>query len=145
MILIEHKSDGPLDLSGLERDTVTLDWGERRKARQKVTSASGVELALALPTGSILEEGEIIHRNGTSYVVVEAAKEDVLYLYPEHAEDYALIAYEIGNRHLPLSISGSWLATPFEPHLEDHFRRQGIRCECRQAPFEPIRKGHSHG
>ena len=145
MIVIEQKQKRPQNLEGLYRDSVTLAWEDRRKSRQKLTTRSGLEIALALPTGSILEDGDVIYLDKERYVVVEAALEEVLCVYPARPEDYALAAYEIGNRHLPLSIARDFLCTPFEPMLEAHLKKHGLRCECRSMPFEPIRKGHSHG
>lgn len=145
MILIENKMERAADLSGLDRDVVTLGWEDRRKSRQRLTTRNGLELALALPTGSILEDGDIIYLDGQRYVMIEAAREDGLCIYPERPEDYALAAYEIGNRHLPLSIARDSLSTLLEPLIETHLKKQGIRCERRLIPFEPIRKGHSHG
>ncbi len=145
MIMIEQKVEQAEDLSGLSRDVVTLNWEDRRKSRQRLTTRDGLELALALPTGSILEDGDIIYLDNDRYVAVEAAREEVLCIYPERCEDYALAAYEIGNRHLPLSIACDLLSTPLEPMLEAHLKKRGIRCERRLIPFEPVRKGHSHG
>lgn len=145
MILIERKRGKTSDISGLDRDTISLGWEERRKSRQKLTTHSGMPIALALPTGSILEDGEIIYQDAERYVAVEAAPEDVLCLYPEHPEDYALAAYEIGNRHMPLSVGHGRLMTVYEPLLAGHFEKRGIRCEHLCIPFEPVKKGHSHG
>jgi urease accessory protein len=145
MILIEQKVEMSTALSGLSRDIVTMTWEERRKSRQKLTTRDGLELALALPTGSILENGDIIYLDNDRYVAVEAAEEDVLCIRPERLEDYVLAAYEIGNRHLPLSIAHSLLSTLYEPLLEAHFKKHGIECERRQIPFEPVvRRGHAH-
>lgn len=144
-IIVERKPDPAADLAGLRREVAVLDWEERRKSRQRLTTRSGLEIALALPTGSILEDGEIVYRDGERYVAIEAASEDVLCIYPESRQQSALAAYEIGNRHMPISISRGVLSTMLDPLLESHFKKNGIRCERRRVPFEPIRKNHSHG
>lgn len=144
MILIDVKFEGHPDVEGLERDVVTMTWEERRKSRQRVTTAKGVEIAIGLPTGSVLEHGEIIYRDGERYIAVEAAEEEVLCIFSEDPSEAALAAYEIGNRHLPIAVSPQLLMTPFDPLLEIRFTRMGMRCERRCTPFEPARRGHAH-
>ena len=61
---------GPAALSGKERDTLRLAWEERRWTRKRVTTTGGREVALALPTGSMLRPGDVI--------AVEAAMEQLL-------------------------------------------------------------------
>ena len=62
----------PADLTGLERDAVVLTAEERRWGRRRLRTQAGRELALALPTGSTLTPGEVLHVDPAWYVVVEA-------------------------------------------------------------------------
>ena len=48
-------------LLGLERDVLVLTAEERRWGRRRARTAAGRELALALPTGSVLGAGEMLH------------------------------------------------------------------------------------
>ena len=41
-------------------DTVTLTWDGRQKSRQRLRTAQGQELALALPTGTRLQAGDLL-------------------------------------------------------------------------------------
>src|SRR5712692_9604910 len=49
------------ELSSLEADALVLTAEERRWGRRRVTTRGGRELQLALPTGSRLTPGEILH------------------------------------------------------------------------------------
>src|SRR2546422_10387481 len=49
------------DLSRRERDALVLTADERRWGRRRVTTQAGRTLALALPTGSTLTPGDILH------------------------------------------------------------------------------------
>ncbi|MGA2517942.1 MAG: urease accessory protein UreE [Thermodesulfobacteriota bacterium] len=146
MILIEQKIKltdlHPLD--GLERDTIVLGWEERRKPRQRLTTKKGSEIALALPTGTILKDGDILYLDDRCYVTVEEAKEDVIVISPEDMAEGAAIAYEIGNRHLPISIENGTIATPQNLQMEEFLKKTAIRYQLRKESFEPTRKGHSH-
>lgn len=145
MILVEKKMESPGDLEGLERDTVTLDWEGRRRSRQRVVTGRGLEMVLAFPTGTLLDPGDLLYADERRYVAVEAALEEVLCVCPRDSRESALLAYEIGNRHMPLSIRGDCLLTPYDRLLEESLRKQGVPNRRERAPFEPVRKGHDHG
>ena len=42
-----------------EIDLVALNWEDRQRSRQRITTLAGREIGLALPTGSILTPGDI--------------------------------------------------------------------------------------
>ena len=146
MKLIEQKIDvtDGVHLDGLERDTIVLGWEERRKTRQRLTTKKGTEIALALSTGTILTDGDILYMDDRCYIAVEAAKEDVIVIYPEDVEEGAVIAYELGNRHLPVSIGKENIVTVQNPQMEEFLRKTAIRHQLQKESFEPTRKGHSH-
>lgn len=145
MLLIEQKQTNIPDLQGLEKDTVVLNWEERRKSRQRVRTPKGTELAIALPTGTILRDGDILYVDHLGYIVVEAAKEDLIVIHPESLTQGALVAYEIGNRHGPVSINEGRIVTPKNASLEELFQKSGIRYQLEKAVFEPTPKVHAHG
>jgi urease accessory protein UreE len=72
----------PAALTGRERDTLSLTWEERRWTRKRVVTARGRELALALPTGSVLEPRNVITLTDAWYVEVEGRPEAVLAAFP---------------------------------------------------------------
>jgi urease accessory protein len=145
MILVEKKIENPGNLGSLERDMVTLDWEGRRRSRQRVVTGRWLEMALAFPTGTLLNPGDLLYVDAWRYVVVEAALEEVIVISPRDGQENALLAYEIGNRHMPLSIGEDVLLVPYDQLLEALLRKQGVPHRRDLAPFEPARKGHSHG
>ena len=60
------------ELAGHERDTLVLTAEERRWGRRRVTTTGGRTLVLALPTGSTLAPGEVLHVGTDWYLVVLA-------------------------------------------------------------------------
>ncbi len=145
MIIVEEIKPPVENASELERDVVTLTWEARRKSRQKVTTQKGMELGLAFPTGTVFQHGDILFKDESRYVIVEAALEDVLIIRPEAFMDAALIAYEIGNMHRAIAISEDMIATPFDHHVENKVRENGLAYGRKRMSFEPIKKSHSHG
>jgi len=115
------------DLSRLERDALVLTAEERRWGRRRVTTRAGRALALALPTGSVLTPGDILHVGPGWYVVIEAAPEPVLAVTPRSREEAIRIAFEVGNRHFTLAVDGERLSErqPY-PVKPPPFTRQGL-------------------
>jgi urease accessory protein len=146
MLVIEKKKAdiNPQDLRHLEKDTLILSREDRRRGRQRVRTQKGIEIALALPTGTILKDGDVLHVDDRRYIAVEAAKEEVLLIHPISTTDCALIAYEIGNRHLPISVREGIILTPRDGMLEEFLKRNGIKYHCAEEIFEPTPRVHIH-
>ena len=147
MLVIERKKTDidPQTLMHLEKDRLVLSREDRRRGRQKVRTQKGIEIALALPTGTVLKDGDILHVDDRSYIAVEATKEEVIVIHPGSITDCALIAYEIGNRHLPISIRQGIILTPRDGLLEEFLKRNGINYQHAEEIFEPTPRVHAHG
>ena len=134
----------PADLAGRRRDVLRLTWEERRWGRRRRTTENGREVALALPTGSVLSGGTVILVEPDWYLEVEAAPEPVIAVFPhDHAEALRL-AFEVGNRHFSLAIERDALLVPDDPAMERLLTRLGVPWERRTQVFTPIGFGHSH-
>ena len=124
-------------------DTVSLTWEERQKSRQKLRTARGQEIALALPTGTRLHAGDLLPAMG-GWIEVHLAQEEVLLLRPRNLWEAAFVAYQIGNRHLPLDIAEDGLKTLYQPVMEAYFSQQKIVAERVQRPFTPVSATSDH-
>jgi urease accessory protein len=132
------------DLSRRERDALVLTAEERRWGRRRVTTEGGRVLALALPTGSVLTPGDILHVAADWYVVVEAARETVLAVAPRSRDEALRVAFEVGNRHFTLAVDGERLLLPDDPAMEQLLGRLEVPFERVQSVFVPLGAGHRH-
>jgi urease accessory protein len=132
------------ELAGRERDSLVLTAEERRWGRRRVTTAGGRPLVLALPTGSTLVPGAILHVGPDWYVVVEGASEPVLAFTSASREEALRVAFEVGNRHFTLAVDGERLLVPDDPAMDHLLTRMGIRFARERAVFVPIGAGHRH-
>jgi len=132
------------DLGRRERDVLALTAEERRWGRRRVTTRAGRELALALPTGSTLTPGAVLHVARDWYVVVEAAPEPVLAVLPRSQEEALRIAFEAGNRHFTLALDGERILLADDPAMEQLLNRLNVPFERTQAAFIPLGQGHRH-
>lgn len=133
-----------VDLSRLERDGLPLTAEERRWGRRPVITRAGRELALALPTGTILNPGAVIYVGPEWFVVIEAAPEPVLAVNPRSREESLRIAFEVGNRHFTLAIDGDRLLVPDDPAMEQLLTRLAVLWRRERAAFIPLGRGHRH-
>lgn len=131
-------------LAGLERDTLVLTAEERRWGRRRVKTTAGRELVLALPTGTALTPGDVLHVGDAWYVVVEAAAEPVLAVVPRSREEGLRLAFEVGNRHFTLAIDGERLLVPDDTAMEQLLNRLGVPWTRDHAVFVPVGAGHRH-
>jgi urease accessory protein len=132
------------ELARLERDRLVLTAEERRWGRRRVRTEAGRDLMLALPTGSVLVPGAVIHVGPDWFVVVEAAVEAVIAVTPRSREESLRVAYEVGNRHFTLALDGERLLVPDDPAMEQLLTRLGADWARERAVFMPLGVGHRH-
>jgi urease accessory protein len=145
MIVIEETITHAAIPAGAEHDVLVMGWEKRRRSRQRVSTLHGRDIAIALPTGTVLEDGEIVHIGQEFYVSVEAEQEDVLLVPLSDATTAAALAYELGNRHLPVSLRDGMLATPYDRLVEEVLTKSGVPYGRKKEKFEPLRTFHHHG
>ena len=131
-------------LAKLQKDRLVLTAEERRWGRRRVTTEKGRELALALPTGSLLTPGHVLHVGAEYYVVIEAATEAVIAVAPRSRDEMVRVAFEVGNRHFTVAIDGDRLLVPDDIAMEQLLTRIGVPWTRDRAVFAPIGAGHRH-
>jgi urease accessory protein len=146
MVIIDHLMNSIPEsaLDGKEMDTLVLTWHQRRWPRGKLTTQKGREVALALPTGSVLRPGIPLWVESDWYLNVVASPEPVLAIEAADWASAVRVAFEVGNRHFPLAIEGSALLVPDDPAMVQLFERMGITFARLSAPFNPQSIGHNH-
>ena len=131
-------------LAGKRRDTLCLTWEERRWTRKRLTTTGGREVALALPTGSLLQPGVIVAVEADWYLEIEGRPEPVLAVTPRDRNEAIRIAFDVGNRHFPVAIAGDDLLVPDDTAMTQLLTRLGVAWKRSAAVFAPLGAGHSH-
>jgi urease accessory protein len=131
-------------LAGKERDTVVMTSEERRWGRRRVKTFSGREIALALPTGTVLDPGTIIAIEDNWYLQIEAANEAVLAVRLHNRDAAVRLAFEVGNHHFPLALDNDDLLVPDDIAMVQLLDRLGAPWERRCVVFNPIAMAHRH-
>ncbi|CAN0618994.1 Urease accessory protein UreE [Burkholderia multivorans] len=129
--------------------TLTLTYDARRRSRLAATLDSGEEVALVLPRGTVLADGDVLVADDGALVRVVAAAETVLRVRAPDPLTFTRAAYHLGNRHTPVEIGDGYLKLEADPVLADMLRRLGAQVETVDAPFQPeagaYGGGHRHG
>jgi urease accessory protein len=128
----------PAALAGLERDTLPLTWEERRWTRKRVRTTAGRDVALALPTGSLLRPGDVLAREADWYLVVEGRPEPVLAIYPRDREEAIRVAFDVGNRHFSLALEGECILVPDDTAMEQLVTRLGVAWKRQETIYDPL-------
>jgi urease accessory protein UreE len=67
-----------------------------------------------------------------------------LLIRTRNLREAAFVAYQIGNRHLPLDIGEEGLKTLYQPVMETYFNQQQIVIERIRLPFTPVSATSGH-
>lgn len=148
MLLLEALYDGPEAAT----ETLQLDFAYRTKSRLRAKLASGEEVGMFLPRGTILRGGQKLLGSDGRIVEVVAATEDLLEARCVDALALARAAYHLGNRHVAVQLGhdagGGWLRIQADHVLEGMLVGLGARVRSLRAPFEPeagaYAPGHQH-
>jgi urease accessory protein len=135
------------NLSGKQEEKLVLTWEQRRWMRGRFTTDKGRKIGIALPTGTILSDGAILHVAPDWYLKVEAAVEAVLEISPANCDEAVKIAFEVGNRHFPLALANNKILVPDDKAMVRLMEKLGASYKQCQAIFEPIGNAqlHQHG
>ena len=117
---------------------------KRRWMRGRFTTVRGRKIGVALPTGTVLAHGAILHVAGDWYLKIEAATEPVLEIIPSDCEQAVKIAFEVGDRHFPLALDAGKILVPDDKAMIRLLERLGARWEKRQTIFDPIGNTQLH-
>ena len=120
------------------RDTITLGWEERLKARGRRRSEGGGEFGTALPRGMMLRGGDcfVLDDSETCIAVIEQS-EPVLIIEPRTASEWGLFGYHIGNGHQPVMITEREIICPDVPGVEQVLEQHAIAFRRDTRPFTP--------
>lgn len=118
---------------------------DRRRVRRMVQAPDGTSFPLDLPTGTVLQPGQLLHRTGDRTYVVAAAAEDVLVITPRDAGEGARVGHLIGNLHRDIEVDGADVIALADEALADRLRRAGVAFRPDRRAFHGRAPGeHAH-
>ncbi|MGJ1431155.1 urease accessory protein UreE [Sphingobacterium spiritivorum] len=110
----------------LEKDYLELEWYETDKGILRRFTTGGREIGFRNQTAQSLENGDVIFRDTSLCVAIRILPCLCLVIHPVNMLEMANVCFEIGNRHLPVSIrSSSEVVIAYEDPLYRLLVKQG--------------------
>ena len=132
-----HHSASPLVLS------LTAD--ERTRSRHHFVTDDGTPIYLQLPRGTALQKEDLLSSTAGDILVKIAAKpEPVLTVTSDDSINLLRAAYHLGNRHVSLEITPTYLRLAPDPVLSGMLTQLGLQIVEQVAPFCPQGGAYSH-
>ena len=108
-------------------DLLPLEWYETRKRILRRKTLGGRELSLRfLQENPALSEGDVLFESSELLIAVTVIPCACIVIRPESLLTATAVAYEIGNRHLPLYYEGNELLVPYDKPLMQLLQAQGF-------------------
>ena len=137
----------PPNADAIVNITLSLTAEERTRSRHKFILADGQEIFLRLARGTVLHDSDILTDETESiYMGIIAKPEPVLTVL---AEIPLLLraAYHLGNRHVPVEITSTYLRLSPDAVLAAMLIQLGLEIKEEILPFQPelgAYGNHSH-
>ncbi|MCY7334036.1 MAG: urease accessory protein UreE [Pseudanabaena sp. CAN_BIN31] len=125
--------------------TLALIAEDRTRSRHRFMTVEEEEINLQLQRGTVLREGDILadeHSQAIAYVV--AKPEAVVTVTAKNALDFLRAAYHLGNRHIALEVTESYLRLTPDSVLEDMVLQMGLTITKETQPFQPESGAYHH-
>jgi urease accessory protein len=131
------------ELYGFE--IVAISWDECAKRILRKKTDLGKEIGISLPFQTTLRHGDILLQDDEHTILIFVQPCEVLVVLAASIQQLGILAYEIGNRHLPLQITekGEIVLLPDHP-TEVLLSKLGAHYEKQSRRFQPIPKGGGH-
>jgi urease accessory protein len=142
-----NREIGETELANLRK--LVLPFDLRQRSRSRVALDNGAEVALFLPHGTVLRDGDLLEARDGSLIRVVAAPEKVLYITADRPHALMRAAYHLGNRHIPVELGENFLKLETDPVLKEMLLQLGLSLREDYLPFQPeagaYGGGHRHG
>jgi urease accessory protein len=145
MIELTERTAVPPDLS----PTLNLTRDQRGRSRLRATLSDGREVAILLPRGGALRDGDGLASADGLRVRVRAAAETLSRVECSDPLALARACYHLGNRHVALQIEPGRVSYLHDHVLDAMLAGLGLEVRVVEAPFEPEPgayggQGHAH-
>jgi len=126
--------------------TLSLTAFERTRTRHRFETPDGQSLFLRLPRGTVLHDGDLLQSEDNVVLRITAKPEPVLTVTSQTNLDLLRASYHLGNRHVPLEVTATYLRLSPDPVLQTMLEQLGLQLTEEVVPFQPEigAYGHNH-
>ncbi|KKD37530.1 urease accessory protein UreE [Limnoraphis robusta] len=124
---------------------IPLTAEQRHRSRQTIELSSSQKVYLRLPRGTVLEDGDLLQSETQEHIAQIIAKPEPVITVKANTElDLIRGAYHLGNRHVPLEITSTYLRLSPDSVLESMLVKLGLEVVEEIAPFYPEKGAYGH-
>lgn len=123
-------------------DRVVLDFDHRSRRRIALVTEKGQEILLDLPKVTAIRDGDALQL-ADGLIAVKAADEPLAEICCGSDHEMVRIAWHLGNRHLPVQLTGSSILIRRDHVIEHMLEHLGATVTHVTAPFDP--EGGAYG
>ncbi|MDH6061158.1 urease accessory protein UreE [Chrysosporum bergii ANA360D] len=125
--------------------TLTLTAEERTRSRHRWETEDGTVIFLRLPRGTLLRDGDILQdETSQEKVKIIAKPEPILTVFAQTPLLLMRAAYHLGNRHVPIEITSSYLRLLPDSVLRTMLEQLGLEIREEITPFHPELGAYGH-
>jgi len=124
--------------------SIPLTAEQRYRSRQKIELSSSQTVYLHLPRGTVLKDGDLLQSETLDIAKIIAQPEPVITVKANTELDLIRAAYHLGNRHVPLEITSTYLRLSPDSVLESMLVKLGLEILAEVAPFYPEKGAYGH-
>lgn len=145
MLTFTKRLSSSPNLQGLKISfTLHLSAQERTRSRHRWETQAGQSVAIHLPRGTVLRDGDLLQAETETIIRIAAKPEPVLTVTSQTHLDLLRAAYHLGNRHVPLEITPHYLRLAPDPVLENMLIKLGLHLKAEISPFHPETGAYGH-
>jgi urease accessory protein len=151
-MIIAHEVFARGSWTGQAPETVVLAFHERSGAQIDMETVSGLWFRLSVPAAVTLRSGDAVKLPDGRLVEVMGAPEALLEISGTSADQLLHIAWQLGNRHAAIQISGSRLRVRQDHDVLHLVQGLGGKVRAIEAAFDPegaayleAKADHVHG
>jgi len=144
MVIEKISGMKPPDTGGKIIETVSFEWFEMNNKILKKVSSKGTEIGLRL--SQPLFDGALLYEDNDKIICLELLPCETMRVHVHGMKEMGRLCFELGNRHLPLSIAEDSVSTPYDKPTFEYLEKLGFHCERVTEKFTPeiIVHGHHH-
>ncbi|MBP1561433.1 MAG: urease accessory protein UreE [Oscillospiraceae bacterium] len=142
--MIVEKTLGTLHDTQKRVETVTVEWFERDKKLLRKISSSGEEIGIKADFP--LNEGDILYEDDERIIAVTIAPCELISVNVGSMEEMGRLCFELGNRHLSLSVSENTVKCPYDEPTFEYLKKLGFNAKKTLEKFTGYIecKAHAH-
>lgn len=134
----------PANPNAIVSHTLSLTAEERTRSNYRFQTEAGQVLLLRLPRGIVLRDRDLLQSENGILVRIIAKPEPVLTVTAKNPLELLRAAYHLGNRHVALEITPTYLRLSADSVLQAMLEHLGLEVTPEIKPFEPEMGAYGH-